>query len=414
MSKKRLGFSFIALLLSCLIILSVISFAPCIELAHSLDAGQSPSKAPQIIAGADPTMAYGNAQRSSVLSTRGLNEVPRQVLWKSMKLFEYRDPNADEAAILKFIGGTILETITVPIISKGIIFFAFRQENAYLYALDASTGRELGVLKREKTFVSSPAAIGGDVLFGDRNGAYAFDIERRVQKWAFERKGLSFSGCVPIIDDGVVYMYGGGVGGGLYAFAVDTGELRWTFNSQSLDGPAISGSEVILVNPRGLLLSLDKRTGTKRWEAKIVSDASAPAILDDQIFLSTKSGEIRAYGLGDGSLRWQSKKSGGTGTALALFKGRVIYGGRENSIIALDASSGLESWKFRTSLRCRNPIIAGDLLYTVCNDHKLYALDPSTGDEKWRLDNQRATLPPIFADGVMYVLGTDGFLSALK
>jgi serine/threonine-protein kinase len=361
-------------------------------------------------------MAYGNAQRSSVFDTKGLDDVPRQTLWKSKQLFQYREPNTDESTILRFLNATSLEAFSRPIVSNGVIFFSFRGESAYLYAIDALTGKELEILKFEKSFLSDPVAIGTTVFFGNGYGVHAFEITKRVEKWTFEPKGLSFSSSEPIINDGVIYMYGVGMGAGLYALNAGGGQVKWTFHSAHLlYGPAISGDELILVDPKGLLLALDKKTGTKKWEAKIDSGASAPAILDDQIFLPFKSGEIRAYGLSDGSFKWKSKKSGSTRTALVLFKGEVIYGGHEDSIVALNAKSGLEVWKFRTNLPCHNPIVAGDLLYAVCEDHKLYAVDPLTGDERWRLENKKATPPPpTFADGVMYMLGTDGVLSAMK
>jgi hypothetical protein len=90
-------------------------------------------------------MAYGNPQRSSVFSTKALDEVPRQTLWKSIKLFQYRELNTTEATSgpLRFIVDIpTLESITVPIVSRGMIFFTFRTENAYLYSIDGRTKSE--------------------------------------------------------------------------------------------------------------------------------------------------------------------------------------------------------------------------------------------------------------------------------
>jgi len=364
-------------------------------------------------------MAYGNPQHSSVFSTRGLEEAPKQTLWKSLKLFQYRALNTTEGTsgpLRLIVDIPTFQAISSPIISSGLIFFTFHTENAYLYAIDAINGKERVVLKFDKNALSALAAIGGTVYFGNRSGIHAFDVENRVEKWAFEQKGLSFSDSVPVIEDGILYMYGAGKGAGLYAFKAETGEVKWKYPSaEFLNGPAIGGDHLVLVKPKGSIVALDKTTGAEKWEAKIDSDASAPAILEDQIFVTLESGEVRAYGLEDGSFKWKAKKSGGTRTALVLFKGKVIYGGRDDSIIALDARSGLEAWKFRTNLPCYRPLIAGDLFYVVCGDHKMYSLDPVTGAEKWRMDNKKATPPPpFFADGVMYTLGTDGFLYAMR
>lgn len=368
---------------------------------------------------ATPVMPHGNPQRSGVLFTRGLDQPPRETLWKSIKLFQYREFNttvATSGPIRLWLDIPTSQTFSVPIISKDTIFFVFNTENAYLYAIDASTGKELVVLKFEKNFLSAPAAIANTVFFGDRSGAHAFDLSTRVEKWLYERKGLWFSYAEPVIEGETIYMFGGGTGQGLYAFATDTGDLKWTFaSSQFLYGPAISDNQLILVNPKGSLLALDKTSGKKRWEVRIDGDSYEPGILDDQVFLSSKNGEIRSYALQNGSLKWKAKRRGGAFTELVLFNGKVIFSGRDDSILALDALTGIDAWTFKTNSRCRAPIVAGNLVYAACEDHRLYAIDPSTGLEKWRVDNKKTTPPrPMFRSGVMYTLGTDGILWAMK
>ena len=114
-------------------------------------------------------------------------------------------------------------------------------------------------------------------------------------------------------------------------------------------------------------------------------------------------------------MRWKAKPSGGTGTVLATARQLVFFSGREYNVIAVDATSGAEKWKFKTNHRCGAPVLAGDVLYASCADKRLYAIDALTGQEKWRLDNKGSIPPtPTFADGVMYLLSGDGHLHALK
>ncbi len=180
-------------------------------------------------------------------------------------------------------------------------------------------------------------------------------------------------------------------------------------------GPAIKGDNLILLNPRGSLVSVDKKTGTRKWETKIGRDFLVPAILDDQIIVAHEEGEIRAYALSDGSLNWKSNKDGGARTELALFNDSVFYGERYGNIVALNARTSLEKWRFKTKRPCRQPIVAGDTLYTTCGDRELYAIDSQTGQEKWKTANTKgAPSHPTIADGILYFLGTDGSLSAMK
>lgn len=379
--------------------------------------GQGASTIQQNPGSNEAAMQQGNPQRSRVFSTKGVESTP-QIIWKSQKLFQYRAFHTTEATSGPFrflIDIPTDEQITIPIVSQGVIYFTFYVENAYFYAIDAETGKELLTLKFPKNALSAPAALGKTVFLGDRNGSVrAINISERTEKWTFAQKGLSFSYSAPVIDEGIVYFYGAPTG--LYAFDAANGGIKWIFKSTDfLYGPAIKGDALVLVNPKGLMMSLDKRTGTKKWEMKIDREAFGPSILDRQIFLHFKNGEIRAYALDDGSFKWKSKAYGGSRSTPVLFNGTVIYAGRENSLGAIDAATGLEKWKFRTTSICHDPIVAGELLYATCEDEKLYAIDPATGRERWRFDNKKSTPPPpVVADGVMYLLGIDGFLYAMK
>jgi outer membrane protein assembly factor BamB len=307
------------------------------------------------------------------------------------------------------------QEFTVPVISNGFLYFTYSGENAYFYAIDARTGRQITTLKFDHNSISAPAAKGNVAFFGTWKGhVYAYDVEQQATKWSFKEKDCSFAGSIPMLDGDALFIYGSC--NGLYSFAAETGEVKWVFKSSHyLQSPAISGDRVIVLSSKGRLMSLDRGTGTKQWEVKVDDSASSPAILDDQIFLRFGQGEIRAYALVDGTLKWKSKVSGGAGTGLVLYDKTVFFGGREHSVIGIDAATGLEKVKFKTKRPCLFPVIAGDLLYVSCRDKKLYAIDPLTGDERWHYDNRKATPPPsVFSDGVLYTLGTDGYLTAMR
>lgn len=362
-------------------------------------------------------MADGNPQRSRVFETKSVDAPPQQLLWQSEKLFElkYSVPISVKAP-----GETIRgyipthHSFTFPIVSEGIIFFTLYVGNAYLYAVDANTGKRVITLKFKDNRLSAPAVMGKVAFFGtSTNKVYAFDVSTQTYKWSYDGKG-SFSYSPPVIDDGVVYISGSE--DGIVALDADTGTVKWRIKArQVLDRPAIKGDHVIVYGVNGLLLSLNKKTGTKNWEINLGRDFTGAAILGDQVFVSHLDGEIRAYSLADGSHRWTSKKDGGAHTSLTLFKDAVIYGEEFGNIVALDAHSGEQKWKFKTKEFCLGPVIAGETAYTTCADHHLYALDPHNGQPKWAFDWKKANGPmPAFADGVMYFLGSDGILLAAK
>lgn len=363
-------------------------------------------------------MAEGNAQRSRVLPTKSVDITPQQLIWRLEKLFKIVsfEPFTLQNGPFTIKGDLPTgQSFTFPIVSEGILFFTLDVGTAYFYAIDAINGKQLVTLEFDRNRLSGPAAIGHTAFFGTDSGrVYAYDVDRRKTKWIFEQKDRSFAYSDPAVDQGVVYICGWNIG--LFALAADTGAVRWIFKSNDpLYGPAIKDDDLILYDPKGLMISVDRRTGTKRWESKIGRNFYIPAILDDQIIVGHEEGEIRAYALNDGSLRWKSKKDGGAQTALVLFKDTVFYGERYGNIVALDARTGLEKWRFKTKQPCGQPIIAGDTLYTSCRDRNMYAIESQTGQEKWKWENKKAVPPPpTFAGGIIYFLGGDGSLTAMK
>ena len=271
------------------------------------------------------------------------------------------------------------------------------------------------VLKFPGVRLSAPAVHGSKIFFGDNKGVvHAVDVTTRTEIWSVEQKGRPANIAPPIVDDESLFIYFGE--SGLHAIDLENGNAKWTFkSSDDAQGFAVNNDRVAMLTARGTLIGIDKKTGAKQWEAKADSDASAPLIAGDQVFIRFKHGEIRAYALADGSVRWKAKPSGGTGTVLAATKQLILFSGREHSIVAADAATGEEKWKFKTNNPCSHPLVAGDLVYALCEDKKFYAIDVTSGKEKWRLENKTATwFMSSFADGVMYVLGADGFLTAMK
>lgn len=367
-------------------------------------------------AAAQAAMAEGNAQRSRVLPTASVDAPPQKALWSSQRLFQIRETEylTGQNGPFKLSGDFATgHYFTTPIIANGTLIVTAFVGNAYFFALDAVTGKQLVTLQFERNEISAPAVLGQLVVFGTQTGkVFGYDLTKRSPVWFYEAKGSSFAYSEPAIDDGIVYICGSE--SGLFAFAADTGELKWTFKSDKpLYRPAISGDDVVVVSLTGLI-AFDKKTGTKKWEAKVGREFIGPAILGGQIFVSHVEGEIQAHALKDGSLTWKSKKDGGARTALAVSDGLVIYGERYGNIVGLDAETGAEKWRFKTKKPCGDPMVAGATLYVTCKDQRLYALNPLTGESKWELEMKKGYPTPTIANGIVYFLGNDGLLQAMQ
>jgi eukaryotic-like serine/threonine-protein kinase len=300
---------------------------------------------------------------------------------------------------------------TSPVVAEGVLYFTIYQGDAYFYAVDTATGKQIVTLKFDSNDLSYPIAMGRTVFFGtDAGSVYAYDVTTQTKKW-MAQTGASFGRVEPVMEDGMIYICGSGA---VFALAADTGKLSWTYIAEkSLSGPAVQGDYVVVLSDK-TLIAIDKKTGLKKWEISTGRDFFGPSILDDQIFVRHVDGEVRAYALRDGALRWKSKKEGGAETALALSNGAVIYGEEFGNLVALDARTGLEKWRFKTKQYCANPLVAGATVYSRCKDHFLYAVDAQTGALKWRFDTKGSGRTPVIANGVLYSLSSDGVLQALR
>jgi outer membrane protein assembly factor BamB len=92
----------------------------------------------------------------------------------------------------------------------------------------------------------------------------------------------------------------------------------------------------------------------------------------------------------------------------------VIYGEEYGSVVALDAQTGAEKWRFKTKKTCRDPLIAGATVYARCDDEYLYALNPETGALKWSSNTKARGRTPTIANGALYFLSSDGTLQAIQ
>jgi outer membrane protein assembly factor BamB len=99
-------------------------------------------------------------------------------------------------------------------------------------------------------------------------------------------------------------------------------------------------------------------------------------------------------------------------SSATLVNGRVIVGGRDKSVHAIDAATGKGAWKFTTRARVdSSPAVAGGRVFVGSSDGKLYVLDAATGQKKWEYDvGDAITASPAIANGRVVIGAQDGKL----
>jgi outer membrane protein assembly factor BamB/3',5'-cyclic AMP phosphodiesterase CpdA len=212
----------------------------------------------------------------------------------------------------------------------------------------------------------------------------------------------------------------------VYAIQADNGKRRWireTGGPMSAS-PVLDRDSLYVGSTDGFLYSLDAKTGRVRWKFDTGSPLFAsPAVSGGVVCIG---GYKKIYGLdaASGRVLWTQEAGSFFQSRAAADKGVFYLGGWDNTLYALEASTGQVKWRsqmgrsdngrgeliFYFSPAIASPTIAEDRLYICSNDGVLHALNAQTGQEIWtaRAPQGGDTLghsSPLYADGMIIVGG---------
>ncbi|MBI1897923.1 MAG: PQQ-binding-like beta-propeller repeat protein [Acidobacteria bacterium] len=280
---------------------------------------------------------------------------------------------------------------------------------------------------------SSPAIADGTVYQGVGNGeVVALELATGKLKWRY--KGGELAGeSSPAAAGGVVYI--GDLTGNVHAIDAADGKRLWIYKTGNLYG-------------------LDAKKGVLAWKAKTEGPVHATAAIADGLaFISGCDGMLRAIRISDGRQAYAIKSGAYTGASPALAGGfayfgtfnnevlavdlgrkrivwryehpqrnfpfystaavaggKVIVGGRDKMLHALDVKTGKEVWALTTRARIdSSPAVAGGRVYVGSNDNRFYVVELSSGGKVWEFDaGSPISSSPALAGGYVVIASQDG------
>ncbi|WP_460940489.1 outer membrane protein assembly factor BamB family protein [Spirosoma humi] len=180
-------------------------------------------------------------------------------------------------------------------------------------------------------------------------------------------------------------------GGTLNALDAQTGEINWTFQTQSdiLGSPTVAKGVVYIGSEK--LYAIDISTGKQKWAYNTGDFVySSPIVANGIVYVGCNNGYLFALDAATGQKKWDYKYPEQQGLSATLLSsprisGSLVYintlGGR---VLALDTTSGKLKWEFLAEDHLKfNPILQDDTVYINCL-HILYALDAGSGNLIWR------------------------------
>jgi outer membrane protein assembly factor BamB len=166
-------------------------------------------------------------------------------------------------------------------------------------------------------------------------------------------------------------------------------------------------------------------TGTLRWStaAGFANRVEGSPIIgpDGVVYIGADDGRFYAFDGATGAIRWATVvQTAGVDSSAALGADGTIYVGAGSAMLALDAATGIQKWRFDTAGDVESsPALAPDgTLYFGADDARVYALDASNGVLKWYFTfpdgSDTDSSPALGADGTVYIGSDKGTLYALN
>jgi outer membrane protein assembly factor BamB len=135
----------------------------------------------------------------------------------------------------------------------------------------------------------------------------------------------------------------------------------------------------------------------------------------DRAYFGTFNFEVMALDLKTHKVAWrysEPKSQLPFYSSAALSNGKIVVGGRDKLVHAIDAATGQPAWTFATRARVdSSPAAAGGRVYIGSADNRLYVLDLASGSKLWEFDSGASiTASPAISSGRVVVGTQDGVL----
>ena len=140
-----------------------------------------------------------------------------------------------------------------------------------------------------------------------------------------------------------------------------------------------------------------------------------PAVIDGVAYYGTFANNVIAVDLKSQETLWRYEhpiRHFPFYSSAAVAHGKVIVGGRDKMVHAIDQKTGESVWTFSTGARVESsPVIAGARVYIGSSDGRFYVLDLASGEKVWAFEaGAPFVASPALASGRIVIGTQDGIL----
>jgi outer membrane protein assembly factor BamB len=266
----------------------------------------------------------------------------------------------------------------------------------------------------------------GVLFVGNENGVvHAIDRKGGV-KWKFET-GKAIRAQPAVLGD-AVYVHSDS--GHVYKLRLRDGAEIWRARVDAGSEPRIPTNEektrwdrygssfvadkkhVYVASRDKHLYALDRKTGREVWRVAAGDIMTAtPALYRDLVVFAAYDGKVQAVSAGDGAPRWSHDAKLAVAGDLTVAGDRVLLGSRSYDLVALDAATGREQWKYYYwfSWIESPPAVRDGVVYTGSSDAtNVYAINLADGRLRWKTAVPGYSWQRTAVDDELLVAGTVG------
>lgn len=286
------------------------------------------------------------------------------------------------------------------------------------YALDASDGSEKWIFEESEFVRGRPAFQSQYVFFGSVDEkVYALSKNTGELKWTYETEGHTYS---PTAVNSTVYV--GSYDSHIYAIDAGTGELNWVSETKGRvsAAPLVFGNVVYVGDKEGFMYALNEETGSQQWiyeskttRSKSPSISSGATIAHGTLFFN--NGELCAVNPETGEKKWRETYTDPHTEGSPTVVGDSVFTTTSSNVIRVNAQSGIKNQTYHVSqIVPETPTIVDGTLY-IGGRHEFRALDIETGETVWQTERLGLvnSNKALVADGVLYIT-TDDTDSGIK
>lgn len=134
------------------------------------------------------------------------------------------------------------------------------------------------------------------------------------------------------------------------------------------------------------------RTSVGAGNSRTGRVTGSPVVADGRLFAADADSRLTAVDVASGSRLWSfdgepqdDRSGGGSGGGAAVDGDRVYFATGYGQLVALDAKTGKEHWRFQMSAPARSgPAVANGRIFVATIDNQTHAVDATNGKRIWQ------------------------------